>query len=492
MIPNNHQNKNNTGRSLILLSAILIPLLLISFISRQIAPRVASAGSPAATLSKTVDNTSTLSGGSLQYTILLTNTAGSMLNNVIITDSLPAELDYVSGTISVTGGGSFGVTNDVITWTGSIANNASVRLQFDTLVTDTLLGSGVLTNTVNATADGGVVLSDMAETTYNEISTVIYMPVMFRALEPPTLLSVNIPTSSDNYASSQATASWTAVSNATGYELEESTSPDFANPTVYSAGSATSFNLSHPATWDNTFYYRVRALGSVNSGWSNVLTQGFVYLDTFSDPASGWAMRREDLDDVDNETSYDGGYFKMKIRGRWDSMIAGPLTPVPANWDSYRIDTRVTLEDGIDNLHSYGIIFGGDWNGNDSCPNSGFTSCFNHYYRVNVIWFGASNNALRIGLKRIDYHDYVNDKDVGQTLMNFSDIPVPDASGWNDWSVEVEGNGQIRLYLNGKLIADVVDTAYVGGGTYFGGFASSDEYLGTAAWYEYYRVRPLP
>ncbi|MCP5098173.1 MAG: hypothetical protein GY943_21705 [Chloroflexi bacterium] len=325
-----------------------------------------------------------------------------------------------------------------------------------------------------------------AVTTYT-----LYLPIIFKPLESPTLLSVSVPTSPGSLSSSQATASWTAVTNAVSYELEESQSADFSNSTIYDVGTVTSYDISHTSTWNNRFYYRVRAVGIVNSNWSNVLDQTYIMYDSFNDPTTGWAMRREDLDDVDNSTSYANGIFKMKIHGRWDSMIAGPLTPVPETWPGYAIDTRVILEDGIDNLHSYGIIFGGDWNGVSQCPNSTMTSCYNHFYRINVIWFGGPDK-LRVSLKRIDYHNYATDKDVGQTLMGHRDIAVHDPDGWNDWSIQVRSNGVILVYLNGNLITSVNDTKYIGGGTYFGGFASSDEYLGTAAWYAYYRVRPLP
>ncbi len=487
MTYNNNQNK--TMRRIGVLSAIFIPMMLFVFMAQQLLSETAVAAPVATAIDKSVDKTSALIGSSVQYTVLLTNTEGVDLNNVAITDSLPAELDYISGTLAVTGGGIYDVTNDVITWSGAISNNQSVTLQFDALITDTLMSDGVLTNTVNATADGSIVLSDSTSTQY-ALSFYTYLPIISKPLDPPTLLSISIPSSSDNNASSQATATWTAVTGATGYELEESTTADFANPTVYSAGTNTSFALSHTSTWNNTFYYRVRALGSVGSNWSNVLIQGFIYYDSFNDPASGWAMVREDTDDVDNDTTYSGGVFKMKIHGRWDFMIASPLSPVPASWDSYAIDTRVKLEDGIDNLHSYGIIFGGDWDESKPCPTNKFTSCFNHYYRINVIWFGASN-ALKVQLKRIDYHD-ANDSGVGTTLMSYKDVSVPNSSDWNDWRIEVKDNGNIRVYLNNNLITNVVDTSYIGGGTYFGGFASSDEYLGTAAWYDYYRVRPLP
>jgi predicted phage tail protein len=77
--------------------------------------------------------------------------------------------------------------------------------------------------------------------------------------------SIAYPSSSDSGA---FTVSWTAVSGATSYVLQRSTSSTFGSPTQVYSGSATTFNQSGLAS--GTYYYRVRAVNSCgNSTWRN-------------------------------------------------------------------------------------------------------------------------------------------------------------------------------------------------------------------------------
>ena len=148
------------------------------------------------------------------------------------------------------------------------------------------------------------------------------------------------------------------------------------------------------------------------------------------------------------------------------------------------------MGDGPDNLQSYGIIWGGDWNG-QPCPNADYSSCFNHYYRLNIIYFGDNAKALRIQLKRIDYHDPKDNAGRGTSLIDYTDIDVGDPSGWNIWEVAYELDGTIRISVNGKVVKTNKDSTLVNE-PYFGVFASSDEYAGTAATFDYYVVTRLP
>jgi hypothetical protein len=85
-------------------------------------------------------------------------------------------------------------------------------------------------------------------------------------LTPPTAPSaVTVPMSSStgNYV-----VSWTSVTGAWAYDLEEDTSPSFTNPTQVYSGSTTSTSITGQA--DGIYYYRVRATnGAGQSGWTN-------------------------------------------------------------------------------------------------------------------------------------------------------------------------------------------------------------------------------
>ena len=449
---------------------------------------------PVLALTKTVNINDARPGDSLAYGILLQNSGGSSANNMVMTDNLPAELSYISNTLTITGGGSYGISGNVITWTGSLTESESVMLQFSALITDSLVDSGTITNTVYAVG-AGESLSSSVQTSY-ATAFMVYLPVIFKPLPAPTLSPISLPTSPDGLATYSVTADWTTVDEATGYELWESASSNFANPTVYSAGTATSVVVSHPTGFATHYYYCAIALGVVNSGCSNIREQSGMYVDNFGDHSSGWAIRRQDTDDVNNwayyTTDFDSTeYWAVKIGGRWDYAITAPLQPVPASWatgSGYRIDTRVILGDGIDNLHSYGLVFGGDLNG-ECPPNSQASNCFNHYYRLNVVWHDSSSFVMQ--LKRIDYHDASNNSGKGVELIHSKDIYNVDPNGWNDWAVVVKYNGDIEVYANGALVGQAHDTQYNGTSTYFGTFSSADEYLGTLASYDYYRVSPF-
>ena len=445
---------------------------------------------PVLALTKTVNLNEARPGDALAYEIMLQNSGGSSANNMVMTDTLSPELSYISGTLTITGTGSYGVNGDVITWTGSLTESESVTLQFNALITDTLVDAGIVTNTVYAVGAGHT-LSASVQTSYVTTYT-LYIPIIFKSLPAPTLTSVSLPTTPDEFVTYRITASWTAVDNATGYELWESTTSDFSNPTVYSTGTDTSVVVSHPVGLAPTYYYCAVATGTVNSGCSNVRMQSGLYVDNFNSSSSGWAIRRQDTDDVNNWTYYTGEYWAVKIGGRWDYAITAPMQAVPSAWSSasgYHIDTRVMLSDGVDNLHSYGLVFGGDWNG-QPCPADDYSSCFNHYYRLNIIW--DDEDSFQMQLKRIDYHASDGNSGKGVSLISYRDVSVSDTLGWNNWSVDVRDNGDIDVYVNGRSVGHANDSRYVGNSTYFGTFASSNEYLGTLALHDYYRVSPLP
>ena len=83
-------------------------------------------------------------GDSFTYTVTLTNGGPSTSSNVVVADSLPAGLSF----ISATGGGMF--SNDVITWPAivSLANGAATNLT----LTVTAPSPGLFTNIASATS----------------------------------------------------------------------------------------------------------------------------------------------------------------------------------------------------------------------------------------------------------------------------------------------------------------------------------------------------
>lgn len=458
-------------------------LLSDSAITTIVAPSAA-----ALTMVKSADEATFYPGNAVQYTLEVSN-SGDTAANALVTDTLPALLDYVPNSLVVAGGGSATAVNDVITWNGVITGHSHVMIMFQAELAASATGSGDVVNTAYA-AESGNVVSDTDTTPY-ATSVSLYLPVVMRPVPAPTLLSVSLPESNDQFVNYQMTINW-ANSGIPGvtYELQEATDANFSAPTTYNAGTNTSYVVGHASTRQNLFYYRLRAVvNGTASIWSNVISQYGAWADDMSDPTSGWSIRREDTDDTENSSYYENGVFVLKIGGRWDYAIASPMVALPDAWDSYQIRTRVIFEDGVDNLHSYGLIFGGDWDGS-TCPNSDYSSCFNHYYRLNVIWFGKANR-LRIQLKRIDFHEERDNVGRGVTLYNFRDVPVGDSAGWNEWTIAVQSNGIITISVNDDVVATAQDTTYITD-RYYGAFAADDEYLGSEPWFDWYRAAPLP
>ena len=328
----------------------------------------------------------------------------------------------------------------------------------------------------------------IARTTSTTIitSTTAYFPLIFKPVPVPTLNPITRLDGVNRWL-----VSWQeGVPEITGYELQEDSDEHFTSPTTFDVGTDLSHVFNPAASTDHKYCYRVRAkVNDVVSDWSSVLCVYGDYHDGFGSNTTGWSIRRQDTDDVENFSYYEDGNFITKIKGRWDYAVSSPLAVAPQL--PYRITTRALLGDGVDNLHSYGIIFGGDWNG-QPCPASDYSSCFNHYYRLNIIYFGDNARELRMQLKRIDYHDMEEgNAGRGKSLIDFNDVSVSDPSGWNVWAVVVSADGTIEIYVNGKRVGIAHDTRYIHE-KYFGVFASTDEYAGTAATFDYYEVRGLP
>jgi len=98
----------------------------------------------------------------------------------------------------------------------------------------------------------------------------IYLPAVFRNAEPlqapsaPVLDDISNPDGDGDY-----TVSWSAVSGATGYTLEEDDNAGFSSPTAVYSGSGTSKSITGKDA--GTYYYRVNASNaSGSSDWSNV------------------------------------------------------------------------------------------------------------------------------------------------------------------------------------------------------------------------------
>ena len=271
------------------------------------------------------------------------------------------------------------------------------------------------------------------------------------------------------------------------YEILESQSLDATDARVIGTTTDQQFTVDKPLVQDNVFYYWVRAIGPGGTGpWSDAQEVVASYLDDFSGDDKEWKIRRQDLDDTTNYSYYENGHYVLEIDGRWDYALSSPLKRAPE--PPYRISTSVFLaEPG--NLNTYGIIFGGNWDGESECPNSQYGGCLSHYYRLLFIWFGSPDH-MSVQLKRIDYHDENNQGRGETTIFEGVYRVAPPPSGYQPWSVEVHPDGTIRLFNGDNLRATGKDTAYIND-PYFGVMAATDEYLGAEPHFDWYRVQRM-
>ncbi len=468
-------------RSFIVLVCLLFALVL-GMVTTQILV-AGTVGSDLSGSSLSVDKTSTIAGNTVMYTVSINNSGDTIASNVLVTDTLPSELTYQAGSFnSETSGAttlSYGDTGNVITWTGNVDSLGSATLTYSAQVSDSVLVNDIITNTVEITGTG-VLLERSAATTIID-PYLMMMPIIFQPVPDPILNPIVGPTGSGN----SWTASWNVPApEVTGYQVQESQTAEFLNPVQFDVGNTTSKIFTYAPSINNIYCYRVRALvGMIASDWSNTQCTVGNYLDDFSNTSSGWAIRQQDTDDTNNSSYYANGEYVVKIGGRWDYALVSPLAQAPK--PPYAIETRISFDQGVDNLHGYGIVFGGNWNG-QPCPGNDYKNCFTHYYRFLVVWYGPLDH-FRIQLKRIDYNDPVDNVARGVSLVDFKDISVGNSKGYNTWRIEVEENGTIRIFLNGNQVASAVDTTYINS-PYFGIMASSDEYLGAEPHVDWYRA----
>lgn len=115
------------------------------------------------------------SGDVLTYTITLNN-PGSALPNVRVTDTLPAEVDYLGNLWASSG--SYGEAGGVITWTGVVSTSSPIAIIFNVRVKEQITTPQVIRNT--ALIDDGLdnVLEKHATTIANGYP--VYLPVILR------------------------------------------------------------------------------------------------------------------------------------------------------------------------------------------------------------------------------------------------------------------------------------------------------------------------
>lgn len=103
----------------------------------------------------------------ISYTIIIANDGDTASGTVTLTDTLPAELDYVMGTVmTAVGSNTVTITNtqvisDVLSWSGVIGADGIVTIELDATILSTVTIGTFITNTA-AAIDGTDTISDTA------------------------------------------------------------------------------------------------------------------------------------------------------------------------------------------------------------------------------------------------------------------------------------------------------------------------------------------
>ncbi|MCB0035728.1 MAG: DUF11 domain-containing protein [Anaerolineales bacterium] len=445
--------------------------------------------------SKAVDMATAEVGDTLMYTLVVSNgaTLDGATTEAMVVDMLPMHVDLQAGTLMADMGTAM-AGNGVITWTGTLSPSTAATIHYAVTISDTAAVDDVLTNTAEVS---GTNLDSMEPLTITA-STVVVTPT-----EPITYY-VMLPVIADKVfpvlaglesgpnAANEWVIGWQSYFpdddlSAYSFEVQESHDSDFSS---FETILTDELNVTRvkPTTTNNRYYYRVRALTNEGqySDWSNVVSVFGIYLDDFSDSSTGWQVIRQDTDDSSANTYYTSeGYLNLRVDGRWDYQISSNLYRLPE--PPYRIETRVRLFDQS-NLHSYGIVFNGQYDRVSDCSANNYTPCFNSYYRFLAIWYG-DNSKLRTTLKRIDFHD---DKNSGRGVdLDSNKDPSGNSPSqtWQDWAVERYPDGRMRIFLNNVAVYDVYDSNFFD--PYFGFIAATDEYAGLDAQYDFVRIIPL-
>ena len=148
---------------------------------------------PALTISKVASATSLVAGGTLGYTLTATNTGQADYPNATLTDTLADVLDdaTLTGAAAATGG-TVGVADGVLTWSGPLPRGASVVITYSVTVAPRDLGNRRLVNTVASTTVGSTCPTTAAPaacttltTVESSVLTVSDLAASFRLTGPP-------------------------------------------------------------------------------------------------------------------------------------------------------------------------------------------------------------------------------------------------------------------------------------------------------------------
>lgn len=117
----------------------------------------------------------------VSYTIVIVDGSGAGITGVAMTDTLPATLDYVEGSLTATSG-EYGYGGGVITWTGSLEPAQSVTVSFEAAVSETVsIGASIVNSAVISGGGDTISRSARLDVDFQHV----YLPYIARYYCPP-------------------------------------------------------------------------------------------------------------------------------------------------------------------------------------------------------------------------------------------------------------------------------------------------------------------
>lgn len=107
-------------------------------------------------MAKSANTASTSDGGTVQYTITVTDSGQLSYTNVSVADALSSDLDDAAyNNDAVTTAGTLSYVSPNLTWSGNLSPGASVTITYSMRVNNPDTGDRYMTDTVTASIDGG-------------------------------------------------------------------------------------------------------------------------------------------------------------------------------------------------------------------------------------------------------------------------------------------------------------------------------------------------
>ena len=463
-------------------------------------------GSDISNSTKEVDRDEIPVGSQVQYTIVISNSGDSQFTGTM-TDSLPIGLTYVSHEMADIQGGisnpGFDVVGNVVTWGGVLVGGGHAKIIITARLNEEVEIGSMVTNTAEI-SDGGQTASPSASfKVLEQAGADVAFPFVLYGFRPDPPDITNFAATRPN-SQNQFSVSWTGGPTASNYELQMADNPEFNSPNVFEMGNATKMDFNPEPSFRNVFYFRARSFDSSIAGnWSETIKVVGAYFDDFTDPSSGWEIRR--TTNIDKVRSwYDVGitgddWLIVQVEDRFDWGLSSPLMPAPEVPYVIEFDAQHAH---IANQITYGGTFGGDLPGGD-CPDKSTVDgwykhelCFNHFYHTNTIW--GSGHLLML-FERVDSLEWISKHAPPMKRhLGYSKVVDPlkgvDPDGWNHFRIEVRAD-EIKVFAGkeGEVLYEVLSydgTQWVND-PYFGVIVTTGEYSNSTMRVEYYSVTPL-